>query len=108
MTAKWRSHFLWWVYHKNIMGDPFRRLFLDQVELIISREANKETVLSLLQLAKPTLQSLGSRTESDKVYKILLARVHPDKHPQDASRATGLCQTVQDFYSRGLLVAVAP
>ena len=48
------------------MGDPFRRLFLDQVELIINREANKETVLSLLQLAKPTLQSLGSRTESDQ------------------------------------------
>lgn len=81
------------------MGDPFRRIFLDQVELIINGEANRETVLLLLQLVKPTLQSLGSRTESGKVYKILLARVHPDKHPQDASRATRLCQAVQDFYT---------
>ena len=90
------------------MFDPFRQLFLDQVELIINRDANKETVLSLLRLAKPTLQSLGSRNDSDKVYKILLARVHRDKHPQDVSRATLLCQTVQDFYSRGLAVAVSP
>eukprot|EP00956_Cyclotella_meneghiniana_P012703 scaffold18066_cov42-Cyclotella_meneghiniana.AAC.1 len=90
------------------MGDPFRRLFLDQVELIINKEANRETVLSLLQLAQPSLLRLGSRNESDKVYKILLARVHPDKHPQDSSRATWLCQTVQEFYSKGLAVAVSP
>lgn len=39
--------------------------------------------------------SLGSNTE--KTFKALLLRVHPDKHPND-ERATRICQDVKTFY----------
>jgi hypothetical protein len=84
------------------MGDP---LFLDQVELALNQEANKENVLMLLELVSPRLRCLGSKRETDKIFKVLLARVHPDKHPQDIARATQLCQNVQTFYATGLLVS---
>jgi len=80
------------------MSDPFCRLFLDQVELIIKRELNSGSLLALLQLATPGLEGLGSADDSQKTFKTLLARVYPDKHPQDSTRATRLCQDAQAFY----------
>ena len=80
------------------MSDPFRRLFLDQVDIIIKKDPSREVLLTLLQLATPGLTSLGSDTETKKTFKALLLRVHPDKHPDDNQRATRICQDVKTFY----------
>jgi len=69
------------------MSDPFRRLFLDQVDIIIKKEPSREVLLTLLQLATPGLVTLGNTTETKKIFRALLLRVHPDKHPND-KRAT--------------------
>lgn len=82
------------------MSDPFRRLFLDQVEIIIERDPSRESLLALLRLATPGLDcGVGSTcSETQKLFKNFLLRVHPDKHPQDTPRATRLCQDAQTFY----------
>lgn len=82
------------------MGDPFRRLFLDTLELILKKEPDQETLLVLLQLATPGLDEscLNNRSETKKIFRTLLTRVHPDKHPTDSDRATRLCHDVKVFY----------
>jgi len=40
------------------MSDPFRRLFLDQVDIIIKKDPSREVLLTLLQLATPGLTTL--------------------------------------------------
>mmetsp|Transcript_5521 Transcript_5521/g.13841 ORF Transcript_5521/g.13841 Transcript_5521/m.13841 type:complete len:274 (+) Transcript_5521:28-849(+) len=82
------------------MSDPFRRLFLDQVELTIKREPSRDSLLVLLQLALPGLANLGSAIEMEKSFKTLRARAHPDKHPQDVLRATRIYQDAQSFYHK--------
>lgn len=81
------------------MSDPFRRLFLDQVDIIVKKDPSREVLLTLLQLATPGLVSLGSATETKKTFRALLLRVHPDKHPDD-QRATRICQDVKTFYDK--------
>mmetsp|Transcript_23036 Transcript_23036/g.49873 ORF Transcript_23036/g.49873 Transcript_23036/m.49873 type:complete len:371 (+) Transcript_23036:26-1138(+) len=84
------------------MSDPFRRLFLDQVNLIIQKEPSRESLLALLQLATPGLVDLGGTRATEKTFKTLTARVHPDKHPRDTERATSLCQDARCFYDKCL------
>ncbi|KAL7553360.1 hypothetical protein ACHAWF_016633 [Thalassiosira exigua] len=84
------------------MADLYRRLFLDQVEVILQREQSRESLLALLQLATPGLSGLGDGGDAEKAFKALLTRVHPDKHPRDASRATRLCQEIRPFYDRSM------
>eukprot|EP00485_Elphidium_margaritaceum_P020152 CAMPEP_0202725438 /NCGR_PEP_ID=MMETSP1385-20130828/181982_1 /ASSEMBLY_ACC=CAM_ASM_000861 /TAXON_ID=933848 /ORGANISM="Elphidium margaritaceum" /LENGTH=369 /DNA_ID=CAMNT_0049391507 /DNA_START=46 /DNA_END=1155 /DNA_ORIENTATION=+ len=80
------------------MSDPYRRLFLDQLEVILDKEPSRKALLELLQTATPWISSLGGPKETKKHFKTLLLRVHPDKHPQDVSRSTRLCQDAQNFY----------
>ena len=57
--------------------------------------------LELLQLVSSDLtlnQMLTSKSdERRKIFKALILRIHPDKHPND-TRATKLFQNVQNFY----------
>jgi hypothetical protein len=89
-------------------SDPFRRIFLDQVEHTIKEVPSRETLLALLRLATPGLESLGNSSETKKLFKALLLRVHPDKHPNDVQRATRLCQDVTPFFKACLESVVAP
>ena len=84
------------------MSDPFRQFFLDTVEKVISQPPNDEqSLLTLLQIASPNLsleKLLSSRNEErHKIFKALILRIHPDKHPND-TRVTELFQNVQNFY----------
>jgi len=67
-------------------------------------------MLELLQLATPEMEesSLNNRTETRKLFRTLVARVHPDKHPKDVERATRLCQDVQIFYDKCLTSTPKP
>jgi len=56
----------------------------------------------LIQMGTPGLESLGSACETEKAFKTILARVHPDKHPQDTPRSTRLCQDAQHFCDKCL------
>jgi hypothetical protein len=85
------------------MSDPFRRIFLDQVEHTIQEDPSREALLALLRLATPGLESLGSSSETKKMFKTLMLRVHPDKHPNDVQRATRLCQEVTPFFEACLV-----
>ena len=86
------------------MSDPFRRLFLDMLEQLLKKEPSRESMLELLQLATPGVEesSLYKGTEQRKLFRTLVARVHPDKHPKDVGRATRLCQDVKIFYDKCL------
>mmetsp|Transcript_15133 Transcript_15133/g.18438 ORF Transcript_15133/g.18438 Transcript_15133/m.18438 type:complete len:466 (+) Transcript_15133:118-1515(+) len=83
------------------MTDPFRQFFLDTVEKIIDQEPSQESLLGLLQLVSPqlTLSELHSShsDERNKIYRSVMKRIHPDKHPND-SRVTTIFQNVQNFY----------
>ena len=46
------------------MSDPFRRLFLDQVDIIIKKEPSREVLLTLLQLATPGLGELLKKSDT--------------------------------------------
>jgi hypothetical protein len=35
--------------------DPFRQVFLDQVRVVVAKEASKESLYELLRIATPTL-----------------------------------------------------
>ncbi|KAL9178972.1 hypothetical protein ACHAXT_011945 [Thalassiosira profunda] len=84
-------------------ADPFRRLFLDQVEINVQKPPSWEALLSLLQLASPELQRVASTgDETPRAFKTLLARVDPNKHPQDKPRATRLSKSVHAFYQKCL------
>lgn len=92
------------------MSDPFRRIFLDALELILKKEPAKKTLIELLQLATPGLDesNLNSPTEKRKLFRTFLARVHPDKHPTDTDRATRLCQDAKIFYENCVLTSPTP
>jgi len=47
------------------MSDPFRRLFLDQVDIIIKKDPSREVLLTLLQLATPGLGELLKKVTQD-------------------------------------------
>ena len=60
-----------YTYHCNYqlpklqtMSDPFRRLFLDQVDIIIKKEPGREVLLTLLQLATPGLGELLKKSDT--------------------------------------------
>jgi hypothetical protein len=90
------------------MVDPFRRIFLDQVEHTIKEEPSKEALLALLRLATPGIEKLVSSSETTKMFKTLLLRVHPDKHLNDMQRATRIYQDVRPFYDACLVSVIAP
>ena len=46
------------------MSDPFRRLFLDQVDIIIKKDPSREVLLTLLQLATPGLGELLKKRDT--------------------------------------------
>lgn len=80
--------------------DPFRQLFLDQVRVVVAKEANRETLHELLRLAVPSLTESAVIIESSrtKAFKTLQLRIHPDKHP--SGDTTKLFQDVKAFYAR--------
>jgi hypothetical protein len=84
------------------MSDPFRQFFLDTVGRVITQPPSEESLLELLQIVSPNLtydQLLSSRSEErKKIFKSLILRIHPDKHPKNAS-VTTLFQNVQSFYN---------
>ena len=85
------------------MGDdPFRRLFLDMIEVTIKKEPGQESLHELLQLATPGLDesTLNNPSGTQKLFRTLITRVHPDKHPKDVDRATRLCQDVKVYYDK--------
>lgn len=89
------------------MSDPFRRLFLDTLELVLKKEPSKESLHELLQLTTPGLEessvSVSNSSETKKLFRTLISRVHPDKHPTDNERATKLCQDANIFYQQCLV-----
>jgi len=92
------------------MSDPFRRHFLDMLELVLKKEPSHDTQLELLQLATPDLDesTLNNHAATKKSFRTLLTRVHPDKHPKDVERATRLCQDVKVFYEKCSLASPEP
>lgn len=73
------------------------------LEQLLKKEPSRESMLELLQLATPGVEeSSFEGTEQRKLFRTLVARVHPDKHPNDAERATRLCQDAQIFYDKCL------
>lgn len=80
-------------------GDPFRKLFLDQVENIVFREPSRESLLALLQLATPSLKSLGGDYDAQQKFGVLRAQLHPGQHPTDSAKAARLCDSAQTFYA---------
>jgi len=78
--------------------DPFRQVFLDQVRVAISKEANNETLYELLKIATPSLAAcdISEELRRKKAFKTLQIRIHPDKHPGGST--TTLYQDVQSFY----------
>ena len=86
------------------MSDTYRRLFLDMLEKLLEKEPSRESMLELLQLATPRVEesSLDKDTEQRKLFRTLVVRVHPDKHPNDVERATRLCQDAKIFYDKCL------
>lgn len=68
--------------------DPFREMFLRQVRSIISLEPSIEALHKLLTTVAPELTEddiLDSVAKRDKAFKELKQKLHPDKHPEDAS-----------------------
>mmetsp|Transcript_15268 Transcript_15268/g.34205 ORF Transcript_15268/g.34205 Transcript_15268/m.34205 type:complete len:396 (-) Transcript_15268:1318-2505(-) len=95
------------------MNDPFRRLFLDQVERVLKKEPSRQSLLELLQLANPGLDGLGAITEHNALFKsyikALILRIHPDKHPiVDQSRVTRLIQDAHKYYDQCLAASPDP
>mmetsp|Transcript_15270 Transcript_15270/g.34211 ORF Transcript_15270/g.34211 Transcript_15270/m.34211 type:complete len:390 (-) Transcript_15270:1318-2487(-) len=91
------------------MSDPFRRLFLDQVERVLRKEPSRQSLLELLQLANPGLDGLGAMNETKRLFMTLMLRVHPDKHPiVDKSRADHLTQDAKKFYDQSLAASPDP
>ena len=86
------------------MSDTYRRLFLDMLEKLLEKEPSRESMLELLQLATPRVEesSLDKDTDHRKLFRTLVVRVHPDKHPNDVERATRLCQDAKIFYDKCL------
>ena len=85
------------------MGDPFRRLILDTVSVVIAKDANGDTLIELLRVATPDLdpaELCADAAKREKLFKTLKLRIHPDKHPGDMERATALYQDVQPFFDR--------
>ena len=85
------------------MGDPFRRLILDTVSVIIEKDPNGDTLVELLRVATRDLdddETLADSAKREKLFKTLKLRIHPDKHTGDMERATALYQNVQPFYDR--------
>ena len=82
------------------MTDPFRRLFLDQVDAILKKEPSQDSLLTLLQLATPGLVSLQGNSSDDmpRAFKTLLERLNPVHYPYDAYRSTSLTQSAHTFY----------
>lgn len=79
--------------------DPFRKVFLDQVQVVIEKEANKENLFELLKIASPSLKKLevSQNKLRTKAYRALRLRIHPDKHP--GNDTTVLYHNVADFYN---------
>ena len=78
--------------------DPFRQLFLDHVQLVVAKEANRETLHELLRLATPKLTESAVLTEASRTtaFKRLQLRIHPDKHLGWDN--TNIFQDVKAFY----------
>eukprot|EP00561_Arcocellulus_cornucervis_P000889 CAMPEP_0185813408 /NCGR_PEP_ID=MMETSP1322-20130828/11511_1 /TAXON_ID=265543 /ORGANISM="Minutocellus polymorphus, Strain RCC2270" /LENGTH=59 /DNA_ID=CAMNT_0028510069 /DNA_START=33 /DNA_END=208 /DNA_ORIENTATION=+ len=59
------------------MGDPFRRLILDTVSLIIAKDANGDTLVELLRVATPDLdpeELCADAAKREKLFKTLKLR----------------------------------
>jgi hypothetical protein len=90
---------------------PFKRLLLDQVSNTISQSPSTTSLIELLRLTTPSLQTSNAnqRKESyakvrnvssrEKMFRTLQLRIHPDKHPGDES-VTALFQEVTLFYQK--------
>ena len=64
----------------------------------MKKKPSAKALLDLLGLATPGLTHRDIEKKSTSAFRVLQARLHPDKHPQDSDRATALFQKVQNFY----------
>jgi hypothetical protein len=78
--------------------DPFRQVFLDQVRVVVAKEASKESLYELLRIATPplTIEDVSIESRRKKAFMTLQLRIHPDKHP--GSDTTAIFQKVKAFY----------
>ena len=79
--------------------DLFNSYILSKVEIILHCEPDFESLHQILKISSPqlTLDEVLIESKRKKAYRILLAKVHPDKNLQKDS-ATNLFQEVQLFY----------
>ena len=85
------------------MTDPFRRLILDTVSVIVKKEPNGDSLIELLKVATPDLDEnevIRDSNKRDKLFRVLQKRIHPDHHSQGDDTVTALFQDVQPFYDR--------
>lgn len=85
------------------MTDPFRRLILDTVSVIVKKEPNGDSLIELLKVATPDLDEnevIKDSNKRDKLFRVLQKRIHPDHHSQGDDTVTALFQDVQPFYDR--------
>jgi hypothetical protein len=88
------------------MSDPYRRLLLEAVEAVTSppSQPGRTSLIALLRIATPSLTEadIDDPARRDRLWRELLRRIHPDKHPGDAPRATMVAQGAAEFYGRCL------
>ena len=78
--------------------DPFRTNFLNHTEEILKKKPSAKALLELLGLATPGLTRRDVEKKPTSAFRVLQARLHPDKHPQASDRATRLFKEVKLFY----------
>ena len=85
----------------KMSADPFRRLILDTVSVIVKKEPNGDALIELLKVATPELDEnevLKDSGKRDKLFRVLQKRIHPDHHAPGDDRVTTLFQDVHSFY----------
>ncbi|CAD7924975.1 unnamed protein product [Amoebophrya sp. A120] len=83
-------------------SDPYRQLFLQNVEAVMKQKPRLQTLTSLLKLANPdfTQEGCSDADSLGKAMKTLKLRLHPDKHvvQGDEDVATKLFQKLDGFH----------
>eukprot|EP00392_Amoebophrya_sp_AT5.2_P004172 g4180.t1 len=90
-------------------SDPYRALFLRQVEATLRKEPDIDSLVELLQIGTPEFtRAHAQNTEKRKrAEKELMLRLHPDKHG-GASKSTELFQKLQSFLNNSGKAAEGP
>mmetsp|Transcript_27757 Transcript_27757/g.70069 ORF Transcript_27757/g.70069 Transcript_27757/m.70069 type:complete len:395 (+) Transcript_27757:162-1346(+) len=90
-------------------SDPYRALFLRQVEATLRKEPDIDSLVELLQIGTPEFTRAHAQdTEKRKrAEKELMLRLHPDKHGGDC-KSTGLFQELKSFLNSSGKAAEGP